>query len=245
MRDWRGRRYWLVGASEGVGAALADVMSRSGCELVLSARSSDRLENVAAALPGRARAVACDVTDTASVREAAEAAGDVDGVVYLAGAYWPMSAHDWDTGRVETMIDTNLTGAARVLGAVLPGMVARGAGHVVLTSSLSAYRGLPGAVGYGATKAGILNLAQGMRADLRGSGVLVQAVCPGFVRTRLTGKNRFDMPQIMEPEDAARRMFDAMGTDRAVTAFPAPFSWLFRAGRLLPTWAWNRIMPRR
>lgn len=241
-RDWRGRRYWLVGASEGLGAALARTMSRSGCELVLSARSGDALDALAGALPGRARAVPCDVTDMASLGRAAGEAGNVDGLVYLAGTYAPMRAQDWDTASVERMIDTNLCGCVRAVGAVLPGMIRRGAGHLVLTSSLTAYRGLPGAVGYGASKAGVLNLAQGLRADLRGSGVSVQAVCPGFIRTRLTEKNDFRMPQIMTPEAAAQRMLEAMQTDRAVTSFPAPFSWLFRAGRLMPTWAWNRLM---
>jgi len=237
MRDWRGRRYWLVGASEGLGRALAAAMSRAGAALVLSARGGERLAALAAELPGPAEVVPCDVGDAAAVRAAAAAAaaaGALDGVVYLAAAYWPMRTQDWDAGRVEAMCDLNFTGAARVLGAVVPGMVARDRGHVVLTGSLAAYRGLPGAIGYAASKAGVMALGESMRCDLRGTGVRVQVANPGFIRTRLTDRNDFRMPFLMEPEAAAARMLRFMGTDRFSLAFPFAFGLAFRAAALLP-----------
>lgn len=239
---WQGRRYWLIGASEGLGRALATELSQAGVELILSARSAERLESLAASLPGPARVVAVDVADAGSVRAAAEAAGPVDGLVWLAGVYWPMRAQDWNEGQVEAMLDINLTGAARVLGQVLPVMLARGAGHVVLTGSLSGFRGLPGAIGYGASKAGLMSLAQSLRADLCGTGLRVQLVNPGFIRTRLTARNDFAMPAIMEPADAARRMRRHMETPRFALSFPAPFSWLFRAAPMLPDWLWRRLV---
>ena len=241
MRDWNGKRYWLVGASEGLGRALAERMSRAGCHLVLSARAESRLRELAEVLPGRAEIAPCDVADRASVEAAAAAAGHVDGVVVLAGVYWPTKAQDWDPDRVETMLDVNATGTARVVGAVIGPMVDRNAGHVVLIGSLSGFRGLPGAVGYAASKAAVMMLGESMHADLRGTGVRVQVANPGFVRTRLTEGNRFSMPQIMEPEAAARHIFEFMGTDRFETSFPGPFAWLFRAGRFLPDWAWYRL----
>jgi NAD(P)-dependent dehydrogenase (short-subunit alcohol dehydrogenase family) len=241
MRTWQGRRYWLVGASEGLGLALAQAMSRAGAELVLSARDEARLAGAVAGLPGKARAVPCDVADTASVRRAAEAAGEIDGVVFLAGVYWPMRAQDWDADRVEAMCDVNFTGCARVVGAVVPGMVARGRGHVVITGSLSGFRGLPGAVGYAASKAGVMALAESLYCDLRGSGIDVQVANPGFIRTRLTDKNDFSMPFLMEPEAAAREMFELMNSDAFKKSFPMLFSWLFRLGQFLPDWAYYRI----
>ncbi|MDH3265161.1 MAG: SDR family NAD(P)-dependent oxidoreductase, partial [Paracoccaceae bacterium] len=96
MRDWQGRRYWLVGASEGLGRALAHRLSRAGVELILSARNAERLEELVAELPGPARAVAVDVASRASVEKAAAAAGEIDGLVYLAGVYWPMTAQEWN-----------------------------------------------------------------------------------------------------------------------------------------------------
>jgi NAD(P)-dependent dehydrogenase (short-subunit alcohol dehydrogenase family) len=241
MRDFAGKRYWLVGASEGLGLALAQRLSTAGAELVLSARSPDKLAEAVALLPGRAIPVPCDVASKASVREAAEQAGELDGVVFLAGVYWPMKAQDWDADAVETMCDTNLTGCARVMGAVVPGMVKRGRGHVVITGSLSGFRGLPGAIGYCASKAGTMSLAESMYCDLRGTGVDVQLSNPGFIKTRLTDKNDFKMPQIMEPGQAAQHMFDHMLTDRFSDSFPVPFAWVFRLSQFLPDWAYYRL----
>jgi NADP-dependent 3-hydroxy acid dehydrogenase YdfG len=241
VRDFRGKRYWLVGASEGLGRALAEKLSAAGAEVVLSARSAERLAEVAASLPGPSQVVPVDVADTASVRAAAQAAGQVDGVVFLAGLYWPTKAQDWDADQVETMCDVNFTGCARVIGSVLPGMVARGQGHVVITGSLSGFRGLPGAIGYGASKAGVMALAESMQADLRGSGITVQVANPGFIRTRLTDKNDFAMPFLMEPAEAADHMMRLMRSDSFKLSFPMVFSWLFRLSQFLPDWAYYRI----
>ena len=239
--DLAGKRYWLVGASEGLGLALAQGMSAAGADLVLSARNADRLAAAVASLPGRAQAMPMDVADAGAVRAAAAQVGAVDGLVWLAGVYWPMRAQDWNADQVEAMCDINFTGCARVLGAVLPGMVARGSGHVVLTGSLSGFRGLPGAIGYGASKAGVMALAESLQADLRGSGVRVQLANPGFIRTRLTGKNTFRMPQIMEPEAAAAHMLRLMASDRFSHSFPTPFQWLFRAANFLPDTLYYRL----
>lgn len=241
MRRFDGKTYWLVGASEGLGRALAMKLSKTGAEVIVSARNADRLRDLVDELPGRARAISCDVADPESVAAAAEAAGDIDGLVFLAGVYWPIKATDWDAGQVETMFDVNLTGAARVLGQVVPRMVAKGDGHIVLTGSLSGFRGLPGAVGYGATKAGIMSLGETMRLDLRGTGVVVQNANPGFVKTRLTDKNDFSMPFLMTPEEAADHMMTLMRSDRFASSFPWAFGLWFRFSRFLPQWLYERV----
>jgi NAD(P)-dependent dehydrogenase (short-subunit alcohol dehydrogenase family) len=146
MTDFQGKRYWLVGASEGLGLALAKRLARAGAQVILSARSADRLAEAVAEVGPQATALPCDVADSASVQAAAGSLGDLDGVVFLAGVYWPTKAQEWDAKAVETMIDVNLTGCARVMAAVVPGMVARDRGHVVITGSLSGFRGLPGAL---------------------------------------------------------------------------------------------------
>ena len=244
MRDWAGKRYWIVGASEGLGRALCECMSRAGAHLVLSARDRGRLEELAAALPGPTTVAPCDISDDESVRAAAAAAGEVDGVVFLASVYWPQSAQKWNAGQVTAMCDINFTGCARVLGQVVPGMVERDRGHIVLTGSLTAFRGLPGSIGYTASKAAILSLAECMHYDLRGSGVDVQVINPGFIRTRQTDKNDFAMPFIMEPEDAARVMFEFMQTDRFKKSFPMLFSWVFRLSQFVPDALYYRMFGR-
>lgn len=241
MRTWTGTRYWLVGAGEGLGEALARRLSAAGAEVIVSARTVERIEAVAAGLPGPARAVAVDVADSASVRRAAAEVGEIDGVVFLAGVYWPMTAQAWDPDKAEAMCDVNLTGCVRVIGAVLPAMVARGHGHVVITGSLAGFRGLPGSIGYSASKAGTLSLAESMRADLGGTGVEVQVANPGFIRTRLTDKNTFAMPYLMEPDEAAAHMFRHMSGHRFKVSFPTVFSWLFRLSQLMPDGLYFRL----
>lgn len=242
MRQFAGKRYWIVGASAGLGRAVAKEVSKMGAEVILSARSEDALTALAAECPGKAEVVPVDVSDPESVARAAEAAGDLDGIVYLAGVYWPCSSTTFDGDKAAAMLDINLTGAARVLGHVVPTMVERDAGHIVLTGSLSGYRGLPGAVGYGASKAGLMSLAETMYADLRRTGIDVQLINPGFVRTRLTDKNDFNMPFIMEPERAAWAFVEHMQGDGFARNFPTLFSLLFRASQFLPDWLYYRLM---
>jgi len=241
VTDWQGKKYWVVGASEGLGRAVAHAISRVGAEVVVSARSLDRLDALVAELPGKASAVALDVSDRAAVEAAAEEIGDIDGLVYLAGVYWPMSPEEWDNEKTDAMGDINYLGASRCVGAVLPGMLARGSGHIVLTGSISGFRGLPQAVGYGASKAAVMYMAEGLYAALRKTDIKVQVVNPGFIKTRLTDKNDFTMPFIMEPEDAARVYFEHMNSDGFKKSFPFLFSTLFRISQFLPDGFYYRL----
>jgi len=241
MTQWQGKRYWLVGASDGLGAALAQRLSSAGAEVILSARSADKLQQVADGLPGKASVVTIDVADASSVAAAAAAVGDVDGVVHLAGIYWPMSARDWNAEQANEMADVNFTGLVRLMGEVVPAMVKKNDGHIVITSSLAAFRGLPNSIGYAASKAGTMSLAESMFADLRNTGVQVQVVNPGFIKTQMTEKNTFRMPSIMEVDDAAREMFEHMNTDRFKKSFPFGLSLLLRGGQFLPDWLYYRL----
>lgn len=241
MKTWTGKRYWIVGASEGLGEALARKMSSAGAHLILSARNEAKLNELAASLPGPSTVAPMDIADDASVAAAAAQVGEVDGIVLLAGVYWPMPATEWNADNAVAMADVNFTGFLRVLGHVVPAMVARDAGHIVITGSLSGFRGLPGAIGYGASKAAVMSLAESMHADLRRTGVEVQLVNPGFIRTRLTDKNDFAMPFIMEPDAAAQAMFDHMNSGLFKRNFPTMFSWVFRLSQFMPDWMYYRL----
>ncbi|WP_445944257.1 SDR family NAD(P)-dependent oxidoreductase [Roseicyclus sp.] len=241
MRDFKSKRYWLVGASEGLGRALALKLSQAGAEVILSARSTERLDALAAELPGPAQVVAMDIADRDSVAQAWGQLGRIDGMVFLAGVYWPQSAKAWNGPEVEAMFDINLTGAARVLAHVVPDFVARDAGHIVLTGSLSGFRGLPGAIGYAASKAGLYSLAESLDGDLKDTSVDVQLVNPGFIRTRLTDKNDFTMPFIMDPEPAAQIFFDHMQRGGFARHFPTLFSLVFRLSAFMPHALYRRL----
>ncbi|SPF77191.1 putative oxidoreductase [Aliiroseovarius pelagivivens] len=227
MTEFSGKTYWLVGASEGLGRALAKRLDEEGAHVILSARNAERLEQLRGELRN-GQVVPLDVTDIDAVRTAAASVGPLDGVIYNAGAYEPMRATDWDSDAALRMSDVNFTGALRVLGEVVPEFVSKAHGDITLVGSLAGYRGLPAAIGYGASKAALVSLAETMRSDLKGSGVTVRLVNPGFIKTRLTEKNSFRMPMLMTPEAAAERVLSAMKKRRFRTDFPAPFSWAIR-----------------
>lgn len=241
MKDWQGKRYWIVGASEGLGREVAFCLSRAGAELIVSARSEDRLKELVADLPGKSSYVTVDVTDRDAVETAAQEVGQIDGMVYLAGVYWPMKSQEWDNEKADLMGQVNYLGASRVVGSVIKDMVARDQGHIVLVGSLSGFRGLPGAIGYSASKAGLMALAESMQADLRNTGVQVQLINPGFIKTRLTDKNDFKMPFIMEPQEAAKEVFEHMTTEGFKKSFPMVFSWVFRLSQFMPDWMYYRL----
>lgn len=241
MKNWQGKRYWLVGASEGLGREVAFCLSRAGAEVIVSARSEDRLKALVDELPGKASYITVDVADRAAVEAAAKEAGELDGVVYLAGVYWPMKAQEWDNEKADMMGEVNFLGASRVVGSVIKDMVAKDAGHIVLVGSLSGFRGLPGAIGYCSSKAGMMSLAESMQADLRTSPIEVQLINPGFIKTRLTEKNDFNMPFIMSPQDAAKEVFEHMNTDAFKKSFPMMFSWVFRLSQFMPDWMYYRL----
>ncbi|WP_373356361.1 SDR family NAD(P)-dependent oxidoreductase [Pseudoroseicyclus sp. CXY001] len=239
--DLSGQTWWIVGASSGLGAALAEALDKRGCRLILSARREEALAEIA----GKCRdatVLPMDVSDPASIHAAVEKAGAPDALLYSVGLYDPMSAKDWDAEQAETMVDANFLGALRLIGRALPAMLARRSGRLVLVGSLSAFRGLPGAIGYSAPKAALLSLAESMRSDLRGTDLKVQIANPGFIRTRLTDKNDFSMPQIMEPEEAAAQVMRLIDSGRFRRDFPAPFAWLFRWSALIPYRLWDRLM---
>ncbi len=239
--EWQGKRYWLVGASDGLGKALAHIMSRAGAEVIVSARGEDKLKALVAELPGKASYQTIDISENESVAEAAKAVGDIDGLVLLAGVYWPFGAKDWNADQATAMADITFTGFVRVLGQVVPQFVEKDAGHILITSSLTGFRGLPGSIGYTASKAATMSLAECIYADLRKTGIKVQVANPGFIKTQLTEKNDFKMPFIMETDVAAREMFEHMNDSAFKKSFPRLFSLVFRGSQFLPDWLYYRV----
>ncbi len=240
-RSFAGRRYWLIGASTGLGAALAQALDAEGADLVLSSRDEAQLRALGQGLTRPPRIEPLDVSEYDDVVATADRIGPVDGMIYLAAAYWPMTGRQISGREAEIMMVVNYLGAQRAVAAVLPRMLAAGHGHIVLTGSLAAYRGLPGAIGYGASKAALLSLAETLRIDLAGSGVAVQIALPGFIKTRLTDKNDFNMPAIMTPDKAAAHMMRQMRGRRFAYAFPWRFAIFFRLSRFLPQSLYFRL----
>lgn len=236
LAPWSGRRVWLVGASTGIGEAVALALHAAGATVFASARSSDALQALAARCPGMA-AVPLDATDAQRVRAAAGAIfqqGPLDLVVYCAGYYKAQRATAFDLQEMVRHQEVNYVGALHMLDAVLPALLAQGHGHVSLVGSVAGYRGLPEALGYGPTKAALISLAQTLYLDLRPRGLGVSIVNPGFVRTPLTAQNEFNMPALIEPEEAASAMLQGWARGDFEIHFPRRFSVALKLLGLLP-----------
>jgi len=238
IRDWRGRRVWIVGASSGIGEALARELAALGARLALSARREAPLRALLAATDSTGLALPLDVTDPQAVQAAADRIerdwGGIDLVVWLAGAYSPMRAQQFDLARARELLDANLHGVFNGLAALLPMLRRQRSGGIALVSSVAGYRGLPKSIAYGPGKAAVINLAETLWLDLHGEGIGVWLVNPGFVDTQLTAKNEFRMPALMQPGDAARAMIDGFGRGRFEIHFPKRFTLWMQLLRLLP-----------
>ena len=144
------------------------------------------------------------------------------------------------------MFEVNYLGVINVLSAVLPTFRARKAGHITWIASVSGYRGLPKAAAYGPTKAALINLAESLKPELARDGVQVSVINPGFVKTPLTQQNDFEMPYLMEVEEAARLTIAGLARGQFEVAYPAPFVRILKIGRILPYrlyfWLINRYV---
>nr|ADI20134.1 dehydrogenases with different specificities (related to short-chain alcohol dehydrogenases) [uncultured alpha proteobacterium EB080_L06A09] len=228
----KGKKYWIIGASEGLGRELSIQLSNLGVKLIISARNETRLNKLSSLT--KAKVLALDVLDIDAIKQASKSVGIIDGIIYVAGDYTPLNSTTWNVEEVDKMIAVNFTGAAKVLGFIVPKFLKQNNGHIVMIGSLSGFRGLPNAIGYGASKAAMMHLAENIKADLYKTPIKIQLINPGFIKTRLTEKNNFKMPFIMSVEDAAKRVIIAMNSNRFQTNFPLIFSLLFRASNLLP-----------
>ncbi|MFC7052797.1 SDR family NAD(P)-dependent oxidoreductase [Hansschlegelia quercus] len=232
---------WVTGASSGIGAALALELASEGVLVAATARSGDKLSALsakAATQGGRIVAFEGDVTDADGVKTIAariEAElGAIDLAVLNAGVFTPVAAAPFDLDAVRTTFDVNLGGTAACLAAILPAMTARRSGRIVVVASVTGYGGLPSSAAYGATKAGLINLAESLKFDLDLWGVSIQIANPGFVDTPTTAQNKFKMPALLKPEDAARRIVKGIERGGFEITFPKRFTYVLKALRLLP-----------
>ena len=228
---------WITGASSGIGLELARLIADKADHVAISARSADQLE-AAAADHAALSAYPLDVTDAdavkASVDRIAAEAGPIDLAVLGAGTWKLMDVEEFDLAGIRAGVEVNYMGVANAVAALLPGMLARGSGHIVIVASVAGYRGLPKAVAYGPTKAALINLAETLKAELAPHGIKVSVVNPGFVDTPMTRSNPFPMPGMISAEEAARALLSGLEKGRYEIVFPTGFVMGMKFLRLLP-----------
>jgi short-subunit dehydrogenase len=242
----------LTGATGGIGQALCDVLAEHGCRLGLLGRNAEKLDLLAVRLRRLGVDVcwqSADVRDRAALHAAIGALatrfGEIDVLIHNAGVGRltdPLRPNVDDT---EELMAVNYLAGVHAIAAVLPSMLARGRGHLVVISSLSALVGLPRSAGYSASKAAIATFLESLRPDLRRHGVAATTCYFGFVRTAMTESLPLNsLVGMLTPEYTARRIVQAIVHQRRETYFPWHQAWLLRVARCLPAWAFDAVMAR-
>jgi short-subunit dehydrogenase len=259
LMDWSNKVVLITGASSGIGRALAIELARRGAKLGLVARRKEVLDELVAEIqstqadsggrdPNGVVALAADVKDRESMRAAAEKLdsqfGRVDVLIANAGIGVTNDGAELDAEKLADVIDVNVIGVANSVAAVVPKMVARGAGHLVVISSLAAYRGLPKSAAYCASKAAVSALFESLRLDLNPRGIDVTIIHPGFIRTPLTAGRQAQLPWLLEVDDAARKILSAIESRKKSYAFPWQLATIVRAGLIMPNFMYDWISRR-
>ena len=245
ITNWAGRRVWIVGASSGIGAALAAELNARGARLALSARSGGRLQELAAGFDG-VLVLPLDVTDpgafTLAMLQILDAWGGVDVVILSAGTYMPMRAWDLTVDTARQTVHTNLLGVVDGVAAVVPQLLRQRGGAIAIVGGAAGYRGLPEALAYGPSKAALINFAETLFRDLAPRGVSVFLLTPGFIRSpQRVACMDFEMPALVAAPVAARSILRGMSRGVFEIHFPQRFPFLLKLLRWLPYRMYFRV----
>lgn len=234
-RSWS--TVWITGASSGIGLELTRLLDGQVPHVAASARSKDALRKLTSESE-TVTAYPLDVVDAKAVsncvRKIEASAGPIDLAVLSAGIWQIMKVEDLDLDPVRTAIEVNYMGVMHAIDALLPGMLARGSGHIAIVASVAGYRGLPNSIAYGPMKAALINLAETLRSELEPRGITISVVNPGFVDTPMTQVNTFPMPGIIPASEAARALLAGLERRKYEIVFPRGFVMAMKLLRQFP-----------
>ncbi len=233
--NFAGEKIWIIGASSGIGKALAHELHQQGAELILSSRSKEQLEQINAELGKKHTLHPLDISDCDQVNEVAKAIPDVDRIIFMAAVYEPASIKNMDIDFARKLMDINFMGALYLTQAVLPLFEKQQSGQLVFCTSVAGFTGLPDGQPYSASKAALINFAESLHAEAD-DYLDVKIINPGFVRTPATDKNNFNMPMRIEPEQAAKAIAKGLKRNAFEIHFPKRFTLLMKALSVLPYW---------
>jgi short-subunit dehydrogenase len=244
---------WIIGASHGIGESLAKKYFESGFDLAISARSEDKLKSIRNEIlsanqnsSGQILVSKTDVSEAASIQSSADEIiakfGRIDLVIFCSAIYQPTKAIGFDLDESLKTINVNLNGAFNLLHVILPQFTKQNSGHIAFVASVAGYRGLPQSFAYGASKAALINLCEGIYPELKRLNIDVSVINPGFVKTRLTDKNSFSMPFIITPQKAAEIIYQGLEAKKFEIHFPKIFTTFLKILRILPNFIFLKIV---
>jgi short-subunit dehydrogenase len=228
--------HWIIGASSGIGQAVAEAALKRGEPIILTARNAEALQQVAAPYGDLATVLPCDITDPKAIDAALAQLPDVLSTVQVyVGTYTPAPVREGTLENLNTTLATNLWAPIYLVQQLLPKLHKQATqGHgikLALCGSVAGFIGLPNGQPYSATKAALQNFTESLRAEELAHAkrnhcalIDVRLISPGFVRTRLTAKNDFKMPFLIEPEAAATAIWRGLNKRRFHIVFPRPMA---------------------
>jgi hypothetical protein len=242
-------KVFLTGASSGIGEALARHYARAGATLGLVSRRTDVLAALAQSLGAPTETYPCDVRDAAAMDAAAAAFvarhGVPDVVIANAGiSIGNLTEHAADAAVFREILEINVLGMVNTFHPFVAAMRERGAGSLVGIASVAGLRGLPGATAYSASKAAAIRYLEGLRIELRASGVRVTTICPGYIATEMTRRNPYRMPFIISADEAARRFARVIARGDSYAIIPWQMAIAGRILNVLPNWLFDRLFAR-
>jgi short-subunit dehydrogenase len=244
-----GKVVCITGASSGIGRALANEFALQGAMVGVLARREDRLRELCEKIRssgGIAEYALVDASDRiavhAALRSLKERLGPCDILIANAGVSQSNTASDLNVTGAELVIRTNLLGPMYAFEAALPDMLSRGSGQLVGVSSVAAFKGLPTAAAYCASKAGLNGYLESLRISLRSRNIAVTTICPGFVKSEMTARNE-QMLWVLEAETAAKKIVRAIGKRKKLYAFPKRMRALMALTRWIPDWLIAKALP--
>lgn len=236
----------ISGASGGLGVALARHYLERGAIVAAFARRGELLQVLAAEFPDQVFCYALDVRDAPAVQHAANdfiaRAGCPDVVIANAGvSTGTLTEYAEDLDAFQQVMDINVLGMVKTFQPFIAAMRTTRQGTLVGIASVAGFRGLPGAGAYSASKAATISYLESLRVELRGNGVKVVTICPGYIETPMTALNPYPMPFMLDADEAARRIARAIERQTAFTVIPWQMGLAGRMLRLLPRWLYDRL----
>jgi len=230
---------WIIGASNGIGESLVHKFCQEGYDLAISARDEKKLHEIAGNL--KEHKILIEKLDVVSVSSIANAQQNIlqkfakiDLVIFCPALYKPMSVFDFNLDEAKEINEVNFVGFLNFLKVIAPQMQKQKHGHIAAIASVAGYIGLKNSFAYGASKAAMINLCEGIYGELKCNNIDLSVINPGFIKTRLTAQNKFKMPFLISPDEAADYIFKGLMAKKFEIHFPKKFTIILKILQILP-----------